>query len=565
MPKDSEGSTGSSYIVDRKNRKILIPIDVNKIEDIKELLGTVTEEVSHGKDALEGRQDKKVAEDKSNDEEGLESLGRPANEYVKKKFGEDNNSKIKLTTDGIDLSNADVGEKVGDVITSGDRAFRTSHQSKYKYIQMDFDRAINGGVGLTGSVFRGGASCGLMSIGYSLAFAPEPFATKALGVGFMLGGLIAGAFTASDAVESAQDVYYGVTNQRDKKSVNFGRELLGEDTYDPLNTLSVAGMPILYDQANYTKVMVEGEAAKRAIIYNPNLTYDENKFLNDYMNKEIPGKVTSKYGDVRTYRYADVVDNNKNTSMANQNQISNITVGTNKSLNIKQREGQNPQQWQRSRDSLAQNNKNSINKTQPQGNQDYSGNQQVGKEATSNKQQGAPVSKTSDVNKLKVSKGSSDPIQKVVSTVSNNNKVGDLTFYAEEDGYEVYYRTMSLENYKKFKETGKIPATGETTISPTQGFSEGYDGVLVKFKVKKGTTEKLVDIGVRDESSILAKEFPNMPESKSEWGKNHARFKKEKQQLNIGLGKGEALDIFNENIVETDVINMNNKKEVNKK
>jgi len=77
MPKDSEGSTGSSYIVDRKNRKVLIPID------------------------------KKVAEDKSNDEEGLETLGRPANEYVKKKFGEDNNSKIKLTTDGIDLSNAD--------------------------------------------------------------------------------------------------------------------------------------------------------------------------------------------------------------------------------------------------------------------------------------------------------------------------------------------------------------------------------------------------------------------------------------------------------------------------
>ena len=34
------------------------------------------------------------------------------------------------------------------------------------------------------------------------------------------------------------------------------------------------------------------------------------------MNKEIPGKVTSKYGDVRTYRYADVVDNNKNTSVS---------------------------------------------------------------------------------------------------------------------------------------------------------------------------------------------------------------------------------------------------------
>ena len=116
MPKDSEGSTGSSYIVDRKNRKVLIPIDVSKIGDINELFGTLTEEIAHGKDALEGRQDKKVAEDNSNKEKGLESLGRPANEYVKKKFGEDNNSKIKLTTDGIDLSNADVGEKVGDVV-----------------------------------------------------------------------------------------------------------------------------------------------------------------------------------------------------------------------------------------------------------------------------------------------------------------------------------------------------------------------------------------------------------------------------------------------------------------
>ena len=124
MPKDSEGSTGSAYIVDKKNRKVLIPIDVSKIGDINELLGTLTEEVSHGKDALEGRQDKKVAEDKSNDEEGLESLGRPANDYVKNKLGEDSNSKIKLTTDGIDLSNADVGEKVGDKANEGYKLFR---------------------------------------------------------------------------------------------------------------------------------------------------------------------------------------------------------------------------------------------------------------------------------------------------------------------------------------------------------------------------------------------------------------------------------------------------------
>jgi len=114
MPKDAKGSTGSSYILDEKNRKVLIPIDISKIGDINELFGTLTEEVSHGKDALEGRQDKKVAEDKSNNEKGLESLGRPANDYVKNKLGEDNNSKIKLSTDGIDLTNANVGEKVGD-------------------------------------------------------------------------------------------------------------------------------------------------------------------------------------------------------------------------------------------------------------------------------------------------------------------------------------------------------------------------------------------------------------------------------------------------------------------
>ena len=228
MPKDSKGSTGSSYIVDRKNRKVLIPIDVNKIGDIKELLGTVTEEVAHGKDALEGRQDKKVAEDKSNDEEGLESLGRPANEYVKKRFGEDNNSEISLTTDGIDLSNADVGEKVGDVITSGDRAFRTSHQSKYKYIQMDFDRAINGMLGLTGSVFRGAGSYVFIKTGVGLLLVPEPtLTTKIAGVVIIGYGVGEAIFSFLDGAESGQDVYYGVTNQRDKKSVNFGKNFLG--------------------------------------------------------------------------------------------------------------------------------------------------------------------------------------------------------------------------------------------------------------------------------------------------------------------------------------------------
>ncbi|WP_261790834.1 hypothetical protein LDK30_12170 [Fusobacterium polymorphum] len=35
----------------------------------------------------------------------------------------------------------------------------------------------------------------------------------------------------------------------------------------------------------------------------PNLTDSENKFLNDYMGKEIPGEIVSKYNDVNKYEY----------------------------------------------------------------------------------------------------------------------------------------------------------------------------------------------------------------------------------------------------------------------
>ena len=115
MPKAAKGSTGAAFI-NKETGKMLIPIDVKKIKDTGSLWGVIAEEVSHIKDGLAGRQDKKVAEDETNKEEGLESLGRPANDYVKNKLGDDNNSNISLTTDGIDLTNADVGKKVGDVI-----------------------------------------------------------------------------------------------------------------------------------------------------------------------------------------------------------------------------------------------------------------------------------------------------------------------------------------------------------------------------------------------------------------------------------------------------------------
>ena len=142
MPKAAKGSTGAAFI-NKETGKMLIPIDVKKIKDTGSLWGVIAEEVSHGKDALEGRQDKKVAEDETNKEEGLESLGRPANDYVKNKLGDDNNSNISLTTDGIDLTNADVGEKVGDYMSPEDLKYRKYYREeelpKIDKVEMTFD------------------------------------------------------------------------------------------------------------------------------------------------------------------------------------------------------------------------------------------------------------------------------------------------------------------------------------------------------------------------------------------------------------------------------------------
>ena len=68
----------------------------------------------------------------------------------------------------------------------------------------------------------------------------------------------------------------------------------------PLTTnKELATVSLLTNEANrlpYNPVL------KSPVKY-PNLTDSENKFLNDYMNKEIPGKIVSKYNDVNKYEY----------------------------------------------------------------------------------------------------------------------------------------------------------------------------------------------------------------------------------------------------------------------
>lgn len=122
------------------------------------------------------------------------------------------------------------------------------------------------------------------------------------------------------------------------------------------------------------------------------------------------------------------------------------------------------------------------------------------------------------------------------------------------DKAETFYRTMSKADYDTFVKTGKMPATSETFLSPTQSFSEGYNGVTVEFKVNSGTTNSLEAIGVRDTGNLTKKVYSDMPTVQKGWASNNAYFKTEDNQINIGLGNGKALDIFNDNIIEHKII-----------
>jgi len=73
------------------------------------VIGTIAEEQSHVIGKIEGRQ--KVVPDGS--EKGLESLGKPTNNYFKNQYSK-NDKAIGLKSDGKDYSNVDFGENVGD-------------------------------------------------------------------------------------------------------------------------------------------------------------------------------------------------------------------------------------------------------------------------------------------------------------------------------------------------------------------------------------------------------------------------------------------------------------------
>ena len=98
------------------------------------VIGTIAEEQSHVIGKKEGRQ--KVVPDGS--EKGLESLGKPTNDYFKKQYSK-NDKAIDLKSDGKDYSNVDFGENVGDKKNDG--------YNQYKYdLRYTYQEKINGNI-----------------------------------------------------------------------------------------------------------------------------------------------------------------------------------------------------------------------------------------------------------------------------------------------------------------------------------------------------------------------------------------------------------------------------------
>jgi hypothetical protein len=155
--------------------------------------------------------------------------------------------------------------------------------------------------------------------------------------------------------------------------------------------------------------------------------------------------------------------------------------------------------------------------------------------------------------------------------IAGGVKIGARGDYAIRENAEVFYRGLSEGDFQFLLNTGKLRYTSETFTSPSleyiKAIGYGENGKIIKFYTNNGTLEALEKIGVRnDDSERMMSFFSDMPHvtSVNGWTKNNAMFKTEGStlpppigptgQINIGLGKGTAIDIFNQNIKAFEVV-----------
>ena len=116
-------------------------------------------------------------------------------------------------------------------------------------------------------------------------------------------------------------------------------------------------------------------------------------------------------------------------------------------------------------------------------------------------------------------------------------------------GNEIYYRTMSEEQFQYLERTGQLPPTTETSISPVLSYSSKYNGVTVQFTTTPGTSAQLQEIGIAANPPATA-QLPDLSTQTGPWMQTNVRFKVEGGQMTTQLGQGAGINIFNQNIVQ---------------
>ena len=100
-----------------------------------------------------------------------------------------------------------------------------------------------------------------------------------------------------------------VTRERLFQVINPSGQLIYEKSLTPylanalIGTSSSSKMLVGNGAVNQVASKLPYNAVLKSPVKYQNLTDSENKFLNDYMGKEIPGKIVSKYNDVNKYEY----------------------------------------------------------------------------------------------------------------------------------------------------------------------------------------------------------------------------------------------------------------------
>ena len=140
---DKDGNTyikdGTAYVEKKTGiNYILINSESPANRTKAGVIGTIAEEQSHIIGKIEGRQ--KTVPDGS--EKGLESLGRPTNNYFKNQYSK-NDKAIGLKSDGRDYSNVDFGENVGDHISPEDLKFKKYYRDKVLPYNESYQNFLN--------------------------------------------------------------------------------------------------------------------------------------------------------------------------------------------------------------------------------------------------------------------------------------------------------------------------------------------------------------------------------------------------------------------------------------